>query len=494
MTTSSISPAPRNNHPANSSADLTTPTTPTPRKRRRWLFIVGGVVAVLAGGIAILYFYDESPPNDSDLLAPNSVAAADFVPVFPDENTARQPKSPRPEPNSNETREHLLYFGDLVVVDNFASVSKIKKSSISSEKIFNDLSYDIHQNGVNEKNIVVAREILEANSKALEAARKILRNFDLHTPPVKNPTVWTLYPEVSDLRVFIQTTLLQVQVLQFDGKTNEAFQLEKSILEFLLRLPVRDREEGLTSGLSQIAALDSNIANTAPILFPHLNKEQCDSLANALLKMENFWDADSLKMILRTEYTMLRNLFKNRTVAKNITNETMFAPFLFKPNWLLRRAGNKYRAAILALNEDPVFLPESSSRWDSFFDLFLPIWASTAIDPYIEPAYRFVLEHRARIRAFRVALAAHAYSLDNGGNLPPELGVLVPKYLPALPSDPFSKEKAALRYDAKQGLIWSIGGNFKDEGGKGIYNRKSTQGEPDGDDVAFKIPVLPARS
>jgi hypothetical protein len=103
--------------------------------------------------------------------------------------------------------------------------------------------------------------------------------------------------------------------------------------------------------------------------------------------------------------------------------------------------------------------------------------------------YRRTREHRALLRAVRVALAARAYSLDNAGNLPPDLGALVPKYLPALPSDLFSKEKAPLRYDAKQGLIWSIGKNLKDDGGEGDHRPKSDKRNRDADDIAFQIPV-----
>jgi hypothetical protein len=142
------------------------------------------------------------------------------------------------------------------------------------------------------------------------------------------------------------------------------------------------------------------------------------------------------------------------------------------------------------LNEDTVFFPDVSDKWESILDLFVPTWtAAVRIVPNWDSFCRRIREHRALLRAVRVALAARAYSLDNAGKLPPDLGALVPKYLSVLPTDPFSKEKAPLRYDAKRGLIWSIGRNFEDEGGEGDYTPKSDKRNRDTDDIAFKIPV-----
>jgi hypothetical protein len=468
---------------------------PTPRKRRRWLFVVGGIAALLIGVpalfFAFLWFYDEPFPDDADLLAPNSVAAADFVPIFPTEETAKRQNPPRPEPTSNDAREHLLYFGDVVIDPNIIPLSEIKKSLVSSEKEFDALREDAIAHGVNEKNIAVAREILEANNKAQEVAQKILRNPDLRTPPLQNPIFPALFPEVSALRDFGTLTSLQVQVLQFEGKPNEAFLLEKGLLDFLHRIPVSNREECLVTGLSQIIVLKLNIPKTLPVLFSHLNKEQCDSLASILLKIENSWNADSFKMILRTEYTITRNSLKNNTLNKNAGEGLSFPQFPLKPNWLLRRIGKIYRTTIQALNDDTVLLPDLWNKWDLFLDLLLDPTGTGAMEivPSMEATYRRVLEHRAQLRAARVALAARAYSLGNAGKLPPELGALVPKYLPVLPTDPFSQEKAPLRYDAKQGLIWSIGENFKDEGGEGYFTPKSGKRNRDADDIAFQIPV-----
>jgi hypothetical protein len=60
--------------------------------------------------------------------------------------------------------------------------------------------------------------------------------------------------------------------------------------------------------------------------------------------------------------------------------------------------------------------------------------------------------------------------------LPAKLEDLAPRYLSAVPLDNFSGEP--LRYDAKRGLIWSVGTNFKDEGGRPTEIPMSDSEEP----------------
>lgn len=60
--------------------------------------------------------------------------------------------------------------------------------------------------------------------------------------------------------------------------------------------------------------------------------------------------------------------------------------------------------------------------------------------------------------------------------LPARLEDLVPKYLSALPLDPFSGEP--VRYNASRGLIYSVGKNLKDEGGKPTGVPMSDPDEP----------------
>ena len=65
-----------------------------------------------------------------------------------------------------------------------------------------------------------------------------------------------------------------------------------------------------------------------------------------------------------------------------------------------------------------------------------------------------------------VALAIRLYEIDNGRR-PAKLADLVPKYLPAVPDDPFDNPGQPLRYlpNAQRPILYSIGGNGQDQGG-----------------------------
>ncbi|MBI5724350.1 MAG: hypothetical protein HZA50_10365 [Planctomycetes bacterium] len=74
-----------------------------------------------------------------------------------------------------------------------------------------------------------------------------------------------------------------------------------------------------------------------------------------------------------------------------------------------------------------------------------------------------------RLKASRLlaetTLAMAAYKADNG-NWPETLEKLVPKYLPAVPNDPFVDQPLKYRKDEKGWVLYSVGENMKDDGGK----------------------------
>ncbi|HOX28918.1 MAG TPA: hypothetical protein PLQ76_07185 [bacterium] len=66
------------------------------------------------------------------------------------------------------------------------------------------------------------------------------------------------------------------------------------------------------------------------------------------------------------------------------------------------------------------------------------------------------------VEGLRVKAAALAYMADNGSS-PKSLNDLVPEYLNSVPRDPF--DGAALRYDSRKGIVYSVGTNLRDDGG-----------------------------
>lgn len=94
-------------------------------------------------------------------------------------------------------------------------------------------------------------------------------------------------------------------------------------------------------------------------------------------------------------------------------------------------------------------------------------------------AYASLLDRNALARTRHglvMALFGVRQHVQRERSLPAKLDDLVPRYLSAVPLDSFSGE--ALRYDAKSGLIWSVGMDFKDDGGRPTEIPMSDHDEP----------------
>ena len=82
------------------------------------------------------------------------------------------------------------------------------------------------------------------------------------------------------------------------------------------------------------------------------------------------------------------------------------------------------------------------------------------------------------------AFALAEYKNDHGG-YPAALGELSPKYVHDLPKDPFSEQDYRYRREGEGYLLYSVGFNGKDDGG-----RTGSGGDPaeSGDDIAIRTP------
>lgn len=84
-------------------------------------------------------------------------------------------------------------------------------------------------------------------------------------------------------------------------------------------------------------------------------------------------------------------------------------------------------------------------------------------------------------RNLHVAFALAAYKSDNG-SFPMTLEALAPKYLAKAPNDLFSEKALIYRTTEKGYLLYSVGVNGKDDGGRGYDD------DPAGDDLVVRMP------
>jgi hypothetical protein len=86
----------------------------------------------------------------------------------------------------------------------------------------------------------------------------------------------------------------------------------------------------------------------------------------------------------------------------------------------------------------------------------------------------------------RLAFALARYQRDHG-RFPRKLETLAPKYLTKIPSDIFSGKALVYVPSAGGYLLYSVGANGKDDGGRGYDD------EPPGDDLSVRVPLPPLR-
>lgn len=102
----------------------------------------------------------------------------------------------------------------------------------------------------------------------------------------------------------------------------------------------------------------------------------------------------------------------------------------------------------------------------------------------LEPRVRFELA-RTKLLLTQLATALEARRLDTG-NYPPQLSALAPKYLDALPLDPFSGHdfRYALAPQGESYTLYSVGPDQQDDNGNVLYD--SAHGTMSGGDVYFE--------
>ncbi len=114
-----------------------------------------------------------------------------------------------------------------------------------------------------------------------------------------------------------------------------------------------------------------------------------------------------------------------------------------------------------------------------------PMDKRLVVSTLILPAYtnapaRFA-RNTALLRAAETAMAIERHRLAHGGQLPPDLAALTPAYLHAVPVDPFDEQPLRLKPLTKGYVVYSIGSDARDDGGKERGN--GLPNDPTGDET-----------
>ena len=91
-------------------------------------------------------------------------------------------------------------------------------------------------------------------------------------------------------------------------------------------------------------------------------------------------------------------------------------------------------------------------------------WANRAVIKHTEQRNS---RNTAQLRLLTVELALRCY-LSEQGRAPSKLDELAPKYLAQIPGDPFSQQPLIFRPQGTNWLLYSVGPDGVDDGGKSI--------------------------
>jgi len=324
-------------------------------------------------------------------------------------------------------------------------------------------------------------EYVEMNAGALAKAREGLSLSKSRYPIDLSPGAFALLPHLRPLKTLAQTANFSVQVSLEAGRYAAADESIGTIVHLARTL---DNEPILTSQLVRAAIL--NIAVTSlerRLAFGQCNESELVSLMDAFRSSQQ---SNLMARALIGERAMAIPYFRMsraemERLARNDEDgneeKPSGPPLSGPPPTFLRVTGLFERdlnfflrvmeTTIYALSQPPPKTLEFTNSFEQsvlaarrkyyvLSSLFLPSLTKTAI----KDAQVF-----ARSRLAVAAIGVERFRLAKG-NLPEDLRELVPGFLPSVPIDPFDGAPIRYRRLTKGYVVYSIGSDGHDDGGK----------------------------
>ncbi len=407
--------------------------------RRGWrnIFILTGIVLIALG---FLIFKDDAPPDDAWILPKFSSAVEGKNPlaVFIVELKKHPLQGSKEAPSSRE-------FGD-----------KDKEPAM--------------------------REFVQKNESVSLAFDELMKT---------DPATWR-WPGIDDKINFTfsfsglsecqaiasQLQRMKIELLARDGKADEAAEealkiirygnalsgAEGALIHYLVAITVeRIGERGLQSALKA----------------PSLSEAKLQSLQMTLKSVE--MKPHDLCFALRVEYLMLKKslyLFKADLSGASLlgisTNqEVVLFKYFMQDNRTLKGYLRLQKPVINAFEKDWAAIVHAGEFLKKEIYAWRADWPRFYVSPNVGgnmalalalPQFDVVIERgaigAALDRQLSVMIALRRFELEKG-KLPEKLDELVPKFLDAVPTDPF--DNAPMRWNATDRVVYSIGKDLKDD-------------------------------
>lgn len=337
------------------------------------------------------------------------------------------------------------------------------------------------------KNLI--SQYLMDNQKSLELLHKTA-DLEYGRYPINlSLGLGTLTPNLSEIRKCAFLLRLESVYSSENGDSTIVVNSIKSIFGAARTL---SREPILVSQLVRIAIENLGISSLEysmnRITF---SNEEMNELGDVFQKAE---DSSGMKLALVGERCFTLSVFENpMSISNNVIGGGLPATPLL----------GIYKALGIMDKEAVIFLDLEKEYIDAFeLPAYKQIVAFEAIQVKVDalprvylflhnlmPAYSRVIvlniRNIAHLRTAQTALAVQRYRLNNG-RLPDSLDKLVPDYLKSVPLDPFDGKEIRYKKLERGFVIYSIGEDMKDDGGKEQPKDKK-QGAGNNWDITFII-------
>jgi hypothetical protein len=304
-------------------------------------------------------------------------------------------------------------------------------------------------------------------------------------PQLRTPTINFLTPQLNELRSL--ATIIGDDALLAHERGEDATAMHR-IDQLLLLSRYTDTHPTLmghllAGGISGIAAdrafqmaPDLNIGTSSQQVSPEHLRRTFDQLLDDRPRADAWRRAMLGERMLQFD---LFNVIANGTPVQMVPNQPPQPYFNSKGRFVMQPLINNNASTALdymtkmipvtsetnlpAARSKMPAAPDRNSIANALLSILLP-----AFDRAFETHFRSETDRHLAA----TVLAIRWYAVEHDGEYPQDLGALVPKYLPAIPSDPMAPAGKSLRYVVgATPAVYSVGVNAIDDNGNGTDTR-----------------------
>ncbi len=333
-------------------------------------------------------------------------------------------------------------------------------------------------------NEYLVQEIADRNSQALEYFAEAARKPKFQIPAYADPskiTISTVLPSLNNARRMGQISALRAIYLSRFGKSKEA--MDEAMNAVRVGQKIQDSQAPLVEYLAAMSMKNAGLKTVQRIIaLSRLSNEELNQVNQELSQF--YKNEDGLVTALKSEYRIQSQEVDSiasgsgeglALVAGENGNTASIAKkagnnFYFHPNETKAIFAEYARAGIKNADKLCGEVGNTDVRRLAPVSPFKLYITENAIGKILHDTVVFSLssvnnkkcEEDLLVGSTQVIIAIKAFKSETG-NYPASLSELAPKYLPAVPPDPYDGKP--LRYSAEGKIVYSVGADMTDAGG-----------------------------